>query len=163
MFSQRNECSPKAVWKKMLESFIWGGRELYKRIRGPFLKCLGTLRTSGYSARQCQNQNWKPDPLVPLSFSQDIYTFFKRNSYTGCQDIKRTPALFPSNTFHRVLAACHLFFLSWGFSLLGTICPEVRPLQAHTRPFSCARPTLLCHSGIALRGELRRFLLFYFF
>lgn len=80
--------------------------------------------------------------------SYKTYAIFKKvQSYSGCWDIKRIPALFPSTPSTVFLLSPSSPFPLLRFLPPGHICLEVRPPQAHTRPFLYAWPTSLSQSG----------------
>lgn len=132
----------------MQGNFLWGGSSLFKRTKAPPTQCfLGDIKASGYAAKQCQNQSWRPDPLAPLSFPKSYIIFRKGSELFWMLRYQRDPCSVSSQ--HLVLGSCHPF-------PTRHVCPELRPPQTHTRPYPSAW-SLLPFIRRALHRAFRRF------
>ena len=135
---QRSECRPKAVLEDARELSLWRGGALYEKLSPCFWNVdLGTLKTSGCTARRCQNQNWKPDPVTPLSFSQNICHWKRKEQIILSVVISKGP----------LLCFLPLLLLPLGFSLLGTSAGG----QTATGPHQ-ALPLCPAHSSLSVRN-----------
>lgn len=123
---------------------------------------MGTLKASGYTTRQCQNQTWKPDPLAPLSFFQNICNFFKRSRVILGVRISKGPLFCFLPTLPTMFLLPLHSFSSPEASPSWAHLPEVRPPQAHSRPFPLPRPHLCLSQNCSTWSTRKIFTLFFF-
>lgn len=136
------ECSPKAMLERWQRALFGEGRGFVREQESPFWNIYsGTLMSSSCSARQCQNQNWRPDPLTPLSFPKTCNVkkgaeLFWVLGYQKdpCSSSQHLPPCF--------LLPVPLFFLSWGFSLPSTSAQSSDHQRPTPGPFLVPGPLL---------------------